>query len=238
MNREDIARDNRALVAFWDQAFAAPEEPDADAPAREEDLRELAPSLKLYLAARSLGQRSKVLDYGCGSGWAAVIAAKAGCADVTAMDAAPGALQAARRCAARCGVAERIRFGLAEPGGLPDVPDETYDGVFCSNVLDVIPPETAEEILRALARVLCRDGVAFIGLNYCLPPEAAAARGLELVDGSRLYVDGVLRLVSRTDAEWAAIFAPCFAVESLEHFAWPGETREARRLFRLRKREG
>jgi len=50
-------------------------------------------------------------------------------------------------------------------------------------------------------------------------------------------VDGVLRLVSRTDEEWAAIFSPYYTVERLEHFAWPGEAKETRRLFCLRKRE-
>ena len=49
-------------------------------------------------------------------------------------------------------------------------------------------------------------------------------------------MDGVLRLVSRTDDEWAALFDPYFTVEELDHFAWPGEAAETRRLFRLRRR--
>ena len=77
-------------------------------------------------------------------------------------------------------------------------------------------------------------GTMAVGLNYYLSPEAAADKGLSLTDG-RLYVDGVLRMVSRTDEEWAEGFAPFFTVESLEHFAWPGEAEERRRLFRLRK---
>ena len=233
MNREDIARDNQTLIGFWDRAFALPEEPER----QEEDWRTLALSEKLFQAACSLGRCEKVLDYGCGSGWAAIIAARSGCADVTAADAAPGAVRAARLRAANCGAADRIRFCCAESGWLQRVPDKTYDGLFCSNVLDVIPPETAEEIIREMARVVRRDGIVIIGLNYCLSPEAAAARGLELADGRRLYVDGVLRLVSRTDEEWTRIFAPLFAVELLEHFAWPGETAETRRLFRLRRQE-
>ena len=77
----------------------------------------------------------------------------------------------------------------------------------------------------------------FAERNFHLTPDAAAARGLELVDGTRLYVDGVLRLVSRSDEEWAELFSPWYAVERLTHFAWPGETVETRRLFYLRKRE-
>ena len=91
------------------------------------------------------------------------------------------------------------------------------------------------EVIRELSRVLSRDGRAIIGLNYYLSPEAAAARGTVLAEGNRLYIDGVLRLVSRTDEEWARIFSPWYAVEQLEHFAWPGEAKELRRLFWLRK---
>ena len=40
-----------------------------------------------------------------------------------------------------------------------------------------------------------------------------------------------------SDEEWERIFAPFFTVDHLEHFAWPGETAEKRRLFHLRKRE-
>ena len=236
MQREAVERDNQALIGFWDQAFALSEEQDAQ-PQGTEDWRALAPSEKLFQAACALGQRNRVLDYGCGSGWAAVIAAKSGCEDVTAVDAAPAALRAARLSAGRHGVAGRIRFDCAAPGWLESVPAERYDGCFCSNVLDVIPPETAEGILRELARILRKDGSAFIGLNYYLSPKDAAARGMELVDGRRLYVNGILRLVSRTDEEWAQLFAPWYRVERLEHFVWPGEAKETRRLFRLRRRE-
>ncbi len=231
MEREDVERDNRTLIDFWDHALALTEAQQAG------DWRDLAPSEKLFQAARSLSRRKKVLDYGCGTAWAAIIAAKSGCADVTAVDAAPGAVQAARLCAAGYGVADRIRFDCAVPGWLRYVPSGMYDGWFCSNVLDVIPPETAEEIIRESARVTVRDSSVIIGLNYYLSPEAAAARGLALADGRRLYVDGVLRLVSRTDEEWTQVFSPWYTVERLEHFAWPGETVESRRLFWLRKRE-
>ncbi len=235
---EKTVQENQALIAFWDKAFALSEEDQAhECESSEEDWKELAPSEKLFQAACSLGRRKKVLDYGCGSAWAAVIAAKSGCTDVTASDAAPGAIQAARLYAARYGVADRVHAVCSDPNWLQSIPSDTFDGLICSNVLDVIPPETAEEIIRESARVLTRDGSAVIGLNYYLSTEAAAARGMDLIDGNRLYIDGVLRLVSRTDEEWARIFSPWYTVERLEHFAWPGETEEKRRLFWLRKRE-
>lgn len=235
---EKTIQENQTLISFWDKAFALSEEDQKQMLADGGlDWKEIAPSEKLFQAACSLGKRNNVLDYGCGNAWAAVIAAKSGCADVTAVDAAPGAVRTAQHYAARYGVADRVHAVCSDSNWLQSVPDGTFDGLICSNVLDVVPPETAEEILRELARALTRDGTVIVGLNYYLSPEAVAARNMALEDGSRLYIDGVLRLVSRTDEEWARIFSPWFTVEKLEYFAWPGEAKETRRLFWLRKRE-
>jgi hypothetical protein len=107
-----------------------------------------------------------------------------------------------------------------------------------SNVLDVVPLETAKELIFQIARAAAPGARVVIGLNYYLSPEAAEEKGTGLEEGRMLYVDGVLRLVSRTDDEWRELFSPYFTVESLEHFAWPGEVEERRRLFRLiKKRE-
>ena len=73
-------------------------------------------------------------------------------------------------------------------------------------MLDVVPPETAEGILRELARIAADDAAVIIGLNFWMDPEKAKARGQELMNGCMLYVNGVLRLVSRTDEEWTKIF--------------------------------
>ena len=232
------AKDNQILIGFWDQAFALTEEQKTAMRNRgPEGWRELAPSEKLFRAASSLGQSRKVLDYGCGNAWAGIIAAKSGCPDVTAVDAAPGAAEAARFSASLYGVEGSVRVVCGSCAWLQRIPSGTFDGLICSNVLDVVPPETAEAILRETARIAAPDARVIIGLNYALTPEAAAARGLNLAEDSRLYIDGVLRLVSRTDGEWADVFSPWYTVERLEHFAWPGEAKETRRLFLLRKRE-
>ena len=235
---EKTLQDNRKLVDFWDKVLSLSDEDREEARKGGPGIwKELAPSEKLFRAAASLADRKKVLDYGCGNAWAALIAAKSGCPDVTAADMAPGAVRAAEFLASVCGAEEQVHATLIDEDWLKNVPAGMYDGLICSNVLDVVPPETAEGILRELARVAAPDAAVIIGLNFYRPPETAAQRGTALEDGCKLYEDGVLRLVSRSDGEWEQIFASCFAVERLEHFAWPGETAERRRLFFLRKRE-
>ena len=233
---EKTAQDNRTLIGFWDRTFAAQEKALAEEGERDQEgWKDLAPSEKLYRAACQLGKSKKVLDYGCGDAWAGIIAAISGCEDVDAVDAAPGAVRAAVRNAGLYGVKDRVHAACVGPDWLDSVPAETYDGIMISNVLDVVPPETAEAILRASAKAAAPDAVVMIGLNYYLSPDAAAARSIELAGGSKLYMDGVLRLVSRTDEEWEKIFSPWYSVVKLEHFAWPGEASETRRLFHLKK---
>ena len=231
--------DYETLLAYWDSVFA----PEADGAASPEEgeweksWQQLAPSPKLLQAALSLGACRHVLDYGSGSGWAGVLMAKGGCPHVTCADPAPHAQRLAAACAAHYRAAEQVQPVCITDTWLSRVPAGTYDGFFCSNVLDVIPPEMAESVLRHAARILAPGGRAVIGLNYWMPPEAAAARGFDLLEDGRVYLDGVLRLVSRTDEAWSALLARYFHVEKLDHFAWPGEIKETRRLFFLQAGE-
>ena len=233
---DKVRKDNHTLIEFWNSAFAMSEEEKEEYRNNLEDWKELAPSEKLFHAAESLGSRKKVLDYGCGNGWAGIIAAKSGCTDVTVVDVAENGVEAARFLSSLCAVEDKMHFNAVSPDWLSSVPDGTYDGFFCSNVLDVIPTETAKEIIREAARVVTDGASMIIGMNYYLSPEQAAEKGMELQDGNCVYMNGVLRLVSLSDGEWMEVFSPYFTLEKLEHFAWPGETEERRRLFLLNKK--
>lgn len=226
-------QDSRELIAFWDSVFS--QSIDSQYGGQPENLEQLAPAGELYSAAASLGKCRKVLDYGCGSGWASIIAAAHGCPDITAADPAPGAVKSTTHNISLYGMDRQIHPVLIDEDWLSTVPDNTYDGIFCSNVLDVIPERNAEYILRQFRRIAADDAEIIIGMNYYLSPERAAERNLNLVRGRYLYVDGILRLVSRTDEEWADLFSPFFRAAGLTHFAWPHETAKTRRLFRLRR---
>ena len=233
---EPTMEDNRNLIRFWDKVFAmSDEDRQGEMQNSPDSWKEMAPSEKLFMAAESLGRCSRVLDYGCGNAWASLIAAKSGCTDVTAVDVVKNGVESARFYAEFFDVADRVHAELIGTDWLRTVPSESFDGLFCSNVLDVVPTETAQDIICQLARVAAKDARIVIGLNFHMSSEKAKERGIELVGGRCLYVDGVLRLVSYSDEEWEKMFAPFFMVEKLEHFAWPGEKAKTRRLFYLRK---
>ena len=231
----DIKQTNADLIRFWGDAISLSEEDKqtlADAP---KDLSALAPSPELFAAAKSLGTYKRVLDYGCGHGWASVIAASSGAKTVEAVDMSPSIIEAASYYAKAFGVSERIDAHVIDAAWLFKRGEGSYDAVICSNVLDVVPKQTAMEIIQGLHASLSPNGKAIIGLNFYLSPEAASKRGMDLKDGC-LFVNGILRLSSLSDEDWFSLFEPFFIVEKLEYFAWTGEEKKTRRLFWLRKR--
>ena len=55
------------------------------------------------------------------------------------------------------------------------------------------------------------------------------------VNGTQIYIDGILRLNSLTDEEWTGIFKKHYKKVEIRYFAWPGEAKEMRRIFILSK---
>jgi len=235
--KDSTKKINDNLVRFWDEAIALSEEDKKQLQSEQEcDYKALVPSEKLLVAAQGLGNCHHVLDYGCGSGWASFVIADAGCLNIDAVDLGENIIAALSFYAELYGLSKNIHPKVIDPDWLSSVPSETYDGLICSNVLDVVPLETSEAIIKEMARIVTANASIVIGLNFYLSPEMAEARGMELVEGRYLFVNDVLRLVSRSDEDWIEAFSPYFNVEKLDHFAWPGEQKETRRLFLLKKK--
>lgn len=228
---------NEDLIRFWDEQIILDEQEKESLQDEEEfSEKDLAPSLKLYEDAKTFGPCKNVLDYGCGYGWASIIAAKAGAKCVDAVDLGENIIEAASFYVEHLGVGEVVSAKVIRPDWLSSVPSNTYDGIICSNVLDVVPLDTAKAIITELARVATYDAKITIGLNFHMTQEMAKERNLILDEGRYLFVNGVLRLNSMSDEEWKALLAQNFDIESLNYFAWPGEKKETRRLFHLRKK--
>ena len=114
--------------------------------------------------------------------------------------------------------------------------EAAFDGIFCCNVIDVVPEEAALNIIKNMARITTDDAAVVIGMNYYIEPVSCPEKNLEVRNKNELYVDGVLRMVSKTDDEWKKIFEEYFNVDSIEYFAWPGEKEEKRRVFCLSRK--
>lgn len=235
---DNMRKDYEKAKSFWNTAFAMDDDAKKEAKTsvdQDNDWKQMAPSERLFEAARSMGKRKKVLDYGCGRGWAAIIAAKSGCTDVTAVEVSENAVETAAFHVKLFGVEENVTVSHVSDRWIAEASSETYDGIFCSNVLDVVPEAVAENILANLERIAQKGASVVIGMNYYMEPQDNPEKKMTVKNGNHIYLNDILRLVCRTDKEWTEIFSRFFTVEKMEHFAWPGEDKERRRLFYLRK---
>ena len=225
------------LVDFWNKGFGLSEEDKEsikNSVDSEADYNSLAPSQKQYDAIASFSGCKNVLDYGCGSGWASIIMAKNGVEHIDAVDVAENAKTMVEVYSEAFKVDDKICAIAIDKDWLKEQDGNKYDGLFCSNVIDVIPLDIAKDIVKEAARVVKDGSKVIFSLNYYIDPVLMKDRGAE-IEGSLVFIDGVLRLNSLTDDEWMDIFKKHFKDIRLDYYAWPNEAKETRRLFVLKK---
>ena len=225
---------------FWNKAFTLSDE-DKEKHNKnitaDSDPADLAISKSLAEFVRStLKGKNKVLDYGCGEGWAGMSIYKDGCRDVTCVDVAQGAVETVKYIASLAQIGDGFCARSIDADWLATVADNTYDGIVCTNVIDVVPSEISAYIAQHLGRILSPGGTAVIGMNYYKDLSADPGANVEIRNGNEVYMGGILRMVSRTDDEWRSIFEKHFIVEQLEYYAWNSETVPKRRIFVLKKK--
>ena len=132
---------NKTLVEFWNQAISLTDEDKIAIKKEIPNINDLAPSKKLYDEVVKLGKLDKVLDYGCGSGWASIIASMSGTKEVVAVDMGEAIIDALKFYSELYNL-NNIKALTIDEKWLDTINDNTFDGVVCSNVLDVLPLET------------------------------------------------------------------------------------------------
>ena len=219
------------LISFWDTALKMDEEyrQGIKEYVNDDNWNEFAPSPKLLEALKLIKDKDNVLDYGCGNAWATLALAKMGAKNVKGVDTSKEGISSGKFLLEI--YSAKAELEAIDEYWLNKQKENQYDAAITSNVLDVLPIEVSKDIIIGLHNILKKDATLIVGLNYYVDPKIR-----ELKDGKYLYVDGVLRLLSLSDDEWKELFAPYFDVVSLSYFSWPGEAKEARRLFVLKNK--
>lgn len=223
--------DYSILQEFWDKSFGIPINPDEFS---NVDYLSLAPSPVQVEALSLLKEKGRVLDYGCGEGWASIILAKLGCENVKSVDVSKNAIDRLKEMSAAFGVADRIDGETINSDWLLSQEGQC-DGFFSSNVIDVVPLEIAKKIIEGAYRATIPGAMVIFSLNFYRDPGELKNRGFEIRD-NYCYVDGVLRLNLLKDEEWLNQFAPYFDLVRLDYYAWPKEKTSTRRLFILKRK--
>ena len=227
--------DYKNLTRFWDNSFILNDDNKEEMKKRidvENDWKDFSPSSKL---TEALGLfKDNVLDYGCGNGWASIIMAKNGIKNIKACDVVPNSIKLLNFYKDLFNISNEIDASLIDSNWLSKEEINKYDGVFCSNVIDVLPLEMSKEIIEGIAKVAKKGATVIFSLNYYIDISNVKNKAFE-VKNSQIYIDNVLRLTSLSDDEWKNIFEKYFVDVKLSYFSWSGEEKESRRLFVMKK---
>jgi ubiquinone/menaquinone biosynthesis C-methylase UbiE len=117
---------------------------------------------------------ARLADIGCGGGWSTIALARAyPAASVDGWDVDGPSIELARRNAAEGGLADRVRFHVADAAGLPE---QEYDAVFAFEAVHDMPRPV--EVLAGMRRAL-RPGGAVVVMDEAVA-DSYAAPGDEL----------------------------------------------------------
>ena len=155
---------------------------------------------------------------------------------MTCVDVVESAIAIANALSTAYGTANGFKAKCVSTDWIKMEKEGTYDGIFCSNVIDVLPSDVAKDIVINLSRIATKDAKVIIVINPYKKLTSNPEKNIEVKNGNEVYLNGVLRMVLRTDDEWIRNFSELFVIEKIDYFAWPGENEETRRIFILRNK--
>ncbi len=223
-------KEYQAALTFWDEYFQKQKAEKLQGATLgctylEEKLKELKDA-------------HKILDFGCGAGWASIYLKQIGCKEVTGVDQAMCAINIANKTAMVNDLKDGITFIQGDDIYFEAVETNTFDGIFSSNTFDVIPMDVTTKILAQMQRVCMPNAKILIMLNPYLTQELNDTIKMEQISEDCYTKNGILRCVNRTKDEWITLFERYFTVESYEEFELEDEPKGfGRRMFGLRNKK-
>jgi SAM-dependent methyltransferase len=220
-------KEYQAALAFWNDFFKDK---------KPEDLQGISLGCTcLEDKLKELTCVHKVLDFGCGTGWASLYLKQIGCEDVTGVDQAANAIDIAAETAKMNGFTDGMTFIKGDETFFDNIESNVYEGFFSSNTFDVIPTEVTTKIFTQVKRICRPNARIFIMLNPYLTPELNEKIKMEQISQDSYTKNGVLRCVNRTKEEWVTLFEHYFIVETYDEFEFEDEPKGlSRRIFGLR----
>ena len=220
--------DNEKLIDFWDNIFKDQQIEVVKGKWTEDDV--FNSTIKKYIK-----EGSKVLDYGCGSGWGLIevgytIPLELG----IGIDTSKNGVKFANET---CKISEINNLSFIEGNQdlLLDYQDY-FDSGISINLIDVLPDDITKKVLNNLNLSLKKDGYLLIGINPLFNEEFLKSIGYEIRD-HYLYKDGIFRGNVKSKEEWISFLSKYFEfVEYREFTLDEREKNHPRRMFVLKKR--
>ncbi len=181
-------------------------------------------------------QNSKrVLDYGCGTGDILFQCAGFGYLNYgMGIDKSEVGIEYCKKMA-NLNHYRQLDFLIGDISYFDQMEDGCFDGIIVSNVLDIVPKDVENNILKELTRLLREDGLMLIKLNPDITDEEIKEYGLKRFQNDLYEEDGVLRLRRQSTYKWRQEFEKNFIIERYLEFPYPWQE-GMNRLFLLKKK--
>lgn len=225
MDNEEI---KRKLIAFWDSHFAGGQ---AMAIAKNDIVLDTPLDECLQILGDSC---HSVLDVACGSGLSLIEIMLIGkqVKKGLGFDTSNNAIATANEIASLSKIAN-LQFAVGDEDYLSSIKTSSYDGVFCSNFLDVVPDEIASRTIMDIKRILQPGGLLLLKFNFLLSDDLIQRLKMEELGPNCYAMNGVFRANNKTTKEWLKFF-PDYEVVKITGFQ-RAPTLPEDRLVLLRK---
>lgn len=227
MNVKEV---NDKLINFWNTAFEKVEPMNLKA-------EDFDPSIDFNRLLKQIGDECQdVLDIGCGWGYGLFAAKLLGSKMNYGLGIDPSE-NAVNVIEETCYLSDI--HGIDAKAGTHDIlsiyDDQSFDGIICSNTLDVVPSETSDEIIFEIKRLLKPNGWLLLKFNFILDDALIERIGMKEIDKNTYAVNGVLRGVNHSTEEWLSKFAGFSVIEQAEFQRNPTGPKD--RVILLKKKD-
>lgn len=148
-----------------------------------------------------------ILDIACGAGTCLIGAHLLGDnhPQGLGLDASHHAIEFASKTAGLSGLT-KLTFQEGDETVLESIPSNSYDGIICSNFLDVIPASLSEYVISQIKRILAPKGYFLLKVNFYLTEALVEKLHMEEIAPHTYTMKGIIRAYNLTTDEWLAIF--------------------------------
>lgn len=208
----DINKTNVELQNFWNDQFRGLEPMEI----KKEDI-DATDKLDQYF--KYVGDNAeRILDIGTGYGFSLVTACVLGekVKYGLGIDTSVNAINFINKTCEKSNI-KGIEYRVGGVEELEKIEDESFDGIICSNVLDVIPTQTANEIIKNMIRILKKDGIILLKFNFLLTEDLIKKINMEKVEDNAYAINGILRGVNLETSAWIEKF-PFFKTVKIDTY--------------------
>ena len=188
-------------ISFWNQFFK-------DYEPVKIDKEEVSVTTTLDQYLKQIGDMCEnILDIGCGTGYALIGAKLLGnkMKYGVGFDASTHAIHIANKTVELSDI-EDLSFKVADETYLKTIPNESFDGIICSNFLDVIPKQMSDDIISEIQRILKYEGYFLLKINFPLDEQLIKKIKMVEIEENTYQIDGVIRAYNLSTEAWIKRF--------------------------------